>query len=40
MFSSGMIDFLRAVEESVKTTYPKYAGFIQRIKDLNIIVDK
>ena len=38
MFSSGMIDFLRAVEESVKTTNPKYAGFIQRIKDLNIIV--
>ena len=37
MFSSGMLDFLRTVEETVKTTYPKYAGFIQRIKDLNII---
>jgi len=37
MFSSSMSTFLRAVEESVKTTYLKYAGFIQRIKDLNKI---
>lgn len=35
IFSSGMTTFLNAVDETVKTTEPKYAGFIQRIRDLN-----
>jgi hypothetical protein len=37
IFSSGMGSFLNEVDKTVKTTYPKYAGFIQRIKDLNKI---
>lgn len=35
IFSSGMTTFLNAVDETVRTTEEKYAGFIQRIKDLN-----
>ncbi len=35
IFSSGMTTFLNAVDETVKTTEEKYAGFIQRIEDLN-----
>jgi hypothetical protein len=35
IFSSGMTTFLNAVVETVKTTVPKYVGFMQRIRDLN-----
>jgi len=35
IFSSGMTTFLNAVVETVKTTEPKYVGFMQRIRDLN-----
>ena len=35
IFSSGMTTFLNAVDETVRTTEPKYVGFMQRIRDLN-----
>ena len=35
IFSSGMTTFLNAVVETVKSTVPKYVGFMQRIRDLN-----
>lgn len=35
IFSSDMRSILNEVDNVVKTTKPKYAGFIQRIRDLN-----
>lgn len=35
IFSSGLKELFNEVDKRIKETYPKYAGFIQRIRDLN-----